>query len=222
VPSTRLPASLLALGLCLTAGCGGDASPTDLIDGSRAPAVPAELTHLGHGLVMTSAAVVHTGEVADELRACDPTLHLAPSRPVVRRVGVVTESLTFRTAPSGVRGCDRARGAVVETGGKWCGTSVGLVTLGRLRDPRLELCQDRNGRPVAAFAWIDPVPGTRWIVVDQGDRDEVYPRAGALPVRIATAVDIDAESASAVFDYAEYDARGRLIESTTIHPFVAG
>jgi hypothetical protein len=221
--SVRLSVLLVLVTVVVAAACGGDGvSGPMLIDGSRAAAVPRRLRHLGGRLVLTKALVVPAHEVASQLRACDPAIHLRREQEVVRRIGLETETLTFQTRSLDVRGCDSARRAAVESNGRWCGTSAGLWPHGRLRDPRLELCHDSNGRAVAAFAWIDPRSSAEWIVVDQGGRRDVYEPAGGLPIRIATSTGIDVASSSAVFDYAEYDYRGRLLERSTIHPFVAG
>jgi hypothetical protein len=71
-----------------------------------------------------------------------------------------------------------------------------------------------------AFAWINPLPRTAWVVVDQPGFGEVYPVAGRLPVRLATASGIG--FGQATFRYVEFDARGVVLARRRITPAVAG
>jgi hypothetical protein len=154
------------------------------------------------------------------IESCDPSLRLPPGRQVVARVGATSETLTFRDGHD-LRACDRARQAVAEVGGRWCGVSAGRLDGGRLRDPRLDLCQDRKGRLVAAFGWIEPFGAARWIVVDQSGYKELYRVAGGLPVRVATVRNIDPDTSSAVFVYGQYTADGQLLSRSTLQAAVA-
>src|SRR5581483_6418912 len=146
----------------------------------------------------------------------DRTLRVPARRWIVRRVSDAGETLTFR-AGSDLRACDAAGRRR-----SWCAASSDLYRGGRVRDPRLTICEDRDGRPLAAFAWLQPGPRTRWVVVEQPGHRDAYPVLAGLPVRVTTADDIDLPGARAVFDYAEYDARGQLVRRSTLVPVVAG
>jgi hypothetical protein len=215
----RPAGTALALGLLLAgmAGCGGGEGGTSarLLDGSRV-SLPAALRGLGGSPVATRLERVAAGAPT----GCS-VAPLGSVRAAVRRVGVRSETVTLRVGRD-VRACDRDRSATAEIGGRWCGVSAGRLRAGRLRDPRLDLCADSTGRLAAAFAWIQPSPATRFVVVDQPGYEEVYRVAGGLPVRISTATDIDGHSSSAVFVYAEYSASGRMLGRTTLRALVAG
>jgi hypothetical protein len=62
---------------------------------------------------------------------------------------------------------------------------------------------------VAAFAWINAVRHTKWIVLDQPGYREVYPVAGPLPIRVSTRRGLD--RGRTVFRTAQYDAHGVLL-----------
>jgi hypothetical protein len=79
---------------------------------------------------------------------------------------------------------------------------------------------DEGGRPVAAFAWINPASRARWIVVDQPGVGEAYPVAAGLPVRVETETRIG--GGRATFVYGEYDAKGVMLARKTITPAIAG
>ena len=136
---------------------------------------------------------------------------------IVRRIGVWSESVTFRVR-SAVVGCDGTERA---TGGRgrWCGGSYGRLLERRLRDPRLDIagCRTAGGDP-AAFAWVEPRRGTRYVVVAQPGYAEVYPVVRGLPVRVATASGIESDPIGASFDVSEYDPAGRLLRA---YEFVA-
>ena len=131
---------------------------------------------------------------------------------VVRRIGVWSESVTFRVR-SAVVGCDGTERA---TGGRrrWCGGSYGRILHRRLRDPRLDIagCRTAGGGP-AAFAWVEPRRGARYVVVAQPGYAEVYPVVRGLPVRVATASGIESDPIGASFDVSEHDATGRLLRA---------
>jgi hypothetical protein len=93
---------------------------------------------------------------------------------------------------------------------------------GRLLDPRLDvLCRDRELRPLA-YAFVDPVPGARWVGVRQAGYVELYEVLAGLPVRVASTREIDAEAARARFDVAQYDAVGHELVSGPLEAAVAG
>jgi hypothetical protein len=98
---------------------------------------------------------------------------------------------------------------------------VGFFTARTLNDPRLSLCAGQSGKTIAAFAWIVPLPNTRWVVVDQHSQKEVYEVAARLPVRIVTFRDIELSTSSAIFEYAQYDKDGKLLGNAAIRPQVA-
>lgn len=209
-------ALVLALLLAALAGCGGESATLGrLIDGSHA-ALPAPLRDLGGSLVATGLELVPIGAL--------PGCGIAPrssKRRAAHRIGVRAESVTLRVG-NDVRACDRDRSAIAEIADRWCGVSAGRLRAGRLRDPRLDLCADSKGRIVAAFVWVQPSAATRFLVVDQPDYEEVYRVDGGVPVRISTASDIDADSSSAVFEYAEYSASGARLGRKTLRAYVAG
>jgi hypothetical protein len=92
---------------------------------------------------------------------------------------------------------------------------------GRLRDARLSLgCVTSRGDPVG-FAWVDPHPGTRWIVVDDGRSAEIYRALGWLPIRVTTR-NVDLARSSATFDVTEYGASGDVMVRYGVVARVAG
>jgi hypothetical protein len=215
-----LPFSLVAL-VALVAGCGGDGSPPQLVDGSRPAAVPAVLAGLD-GAVMTRARTVPASDHdRDRLVACG--LPFGASDTVVERVGLEGSSLTF-AGGSGLNGCDAIPDPAEDPdrpyGGIWCGASVGRVTDGVLNDPRLDLCTAESGE-VTAFVWVEPQPAAKWVVVSDAGSREVYEVAGSLPVRVTTTEGVRAEG-SALFDIEEYGADGTRLREYTLEAAVAG
>jgi len=102
----------------------------------------------------------------------------------------------------------------------WCGRASWPFRNQRVSDARLSICVDRRGRPVAAFAWIDPLSRARWIVVDQPGADVAYRVAGGLPLRVETVSGIGEGWAG--FRYEEYDEKGVMLARKTITPAIAG
>jgi hypothetical protein len=190
-------------------------APRRLADGSAPPIVPAPLRRLGHEIVTTRLRVTSIGRLGRLARRCDPIDRLPAGQVVVDRVVVAGRSLTFATASGSIHGCDIAPGS---SGTPFCGIS------GRsrrdMREPGLTICQDRRGRPVAAFAWIGPLPATAWVVVDQPGFREAYPVAAGLPVRVET-VSIR-ERGNVRFHVSQYDRRGRLLAREEVSAAVAG
>ena len=143
--------------------------------------------------------------------------------PVVARVGVNGESVTFR-ASSGqsLVACDRAA-AATEARDMWCGIAVGRLEHGQLRDPRLDVagCRDAADDPVA-FAWVDPGRAAQYVTVGQPGFTEVYRVVSGLPVRITTTSGIDREGSRASFRITEHDGEGRLLRAYTLDARVAG
>jgi hypothetical protein len=158
------------------------------------------------------------------LRACLGLVapaRLAAAETIVQRVGIDGANLTFRSGGPWVRGCDAAARPKGHTR-FWCGGAVGRIRPdGSLFDPRLDLaCRDAQGRQIG-FAWVDPAPGVRYVVVESDDRAEIYPTAGTLPVRVATA-DVSSEESSATFRITQYADDGRRISGETLRVVVAG
>jgi hypothetical protein len=139
---------------------------------------------------------------------------------VVDRRSGSRRSLSFRTADRRfLASCD-AIGVPVE-GRRWCAPSTGTLYAGRLRDPRLTLCQPRGGKPVA-FIWVAPRRRARWIGVLEGRRIELYRVAARLPVRVASGQNVRITGSSATFFVRQYDGAGKLLVRQTIVAHVAG
>ena len=140
-----------------------------------------------------------------------PEVRGAPaSEPAVERIGVSGRSVTFLSSRTSISACDRnphARRFI----GPWCGLAGwSYPGGGRVADPRLSICYRRDGTPLVAFGWINPVSHARWIVVDQPGSREVYPVGGGLPVRVSTASELG-RAGSAVFQTSQYDKHGVLL-----------
>lgn len=218
----RFPASGLAL-LAL-AGCGGDASPPRLADGSALGNVPTALAHLDDA-VMTRAAVKRESDLEQsEYRACGVPTD-GPDRTVVERTGLHGSSLTIESG-SALYGCDKipepltAKDPDRPYGGIWCASPDGRLNGGALSDPRLSLCPNARNE-ITAFAWVQPGPDTAWVVVSDAGRREIYEAAEALPVRITTTDRAD-PAGSASFEVEEYGAAGAKLQEYTLDVVVAG
>lgn len=203
------------------AGCGVDASPPQLVDGSTPRDPPPALTEVDGG-VMTRARVVSADDVgAGKLKACRPDAR--PYGGILERVGVRGQSLTFQSGKALIA-CDAISEPAADPddpyGGIWCGSSTGRLDGGRLNDPRLDLCTAESG-DVTAFAWVQPGPDAAWVVVADGGRHEVYEVVESLPVRI-TATDRVDPSGSASFEVEEYDADATKLQEYTLDTVVAG
>lgn len=216
--------AMIAALLPLAAGCG-DGREQRLFDGSRAAEVPQVLADLD-GAVTTRTRFT-TREIArGSLRSCEwlASAHAEPGSVVVERVGVDGASLTF-VGGSTLNACDAIAHPFADpdrpVGSPWCGGSVGKLVRGRLRDPRLDLCQAESGE-ITGFAWVQPLPGARWIGVRDGGHTEVYEAAGSLPVRVTTVAGVHAARSAASFDIEEYDASGRRLRAYTLDASVAG
>jgi hypothetical protein len=101
----------------------------------------------------------------------------------------------------------------------WCGGSAWNLRGRKVSDPRLDVCYDRQGRPVIAFAWINPVRRAKWIVVDQPGYREAYPVAAGLPVRVSTISGL--AIGGAVFHTTQYDVAGVLLVRRKVVPAIA-
>jgi hypothetical protein len=174
-------------------------------------------------VVLTSTTVVRDELTGERERTCADTWpDRRPSAPAVVRVGTLGESVTFRDASGQfVLGCDNTEGER-ESGRRWCGGAFGTLHGGRLLDPRLDLlCVDAEGAPLA-FAWVEPAPGTRFVVVDQNGYAEAYEVAGSLPVRVASKERVDLATSSAILEITEHDREGTLLRRYSVDARVAG
>ncbi|MCS7006410.1 MAG: hypothetical protein NZL88_02515, partial [Gaiellaceae bacterium] len=89
-------------------------------------------------------------------------------------------------------------------------------------DPRLDLlCATADDEPLA-FAWIEPVPRARFVVVEQAGYAELYRTAGALPVRVVTRAGVDRSASSASFRISEHAANGGLLRRYELEVGVSG
>jgi hypothetical protein len=224
--AARRPAlALLVVAIACAAGCSGDDSaPSRLLDGSELPKLPVELEDVSKPVVLTTARVLDPDRVEPGtpvawcVRSRAPA---EPAAPLVHRVGVASETLTFRDR-SGRRlqGCDDSIGSNEED--RWCGGASGTLFDGELRDPRLSMAAcTTSGGDRLAFVWVEPTRATRYLVVDQPGYAEAYVTAGGLPIRIATTSGI-VEEGYATFDLSEHDADGRLLREYRLDAAVAG
>jgi hypothetical protein len=167
--------------------------------------------------VVTSVRLVDERELSALVSACVPGDRIPGRRLVVERLGPHGSSITFVGLWGAVDACDRAPRSHPKP---WCGRASWPLRHHRVSDPRLAVCVGEGGRPLAAFAWIDPLPRTRRIVVDQPGAAEAYPVAGGLPVRVETVTGI--ADGRATFRYEEYDGKGVMLARRTISPAIAG
>ena len=208
-------AVLFALACC---GCDDDGErPTRLLHGEAA----AEFKPLP-GSVVSIARVLRAATLGRRFRACRHEAAPATT-PVVERIGVFGESLTFADRRKDTLfACDGGTDPAGERAPPWCSGSAARLFDGRLLDPRLDLgCRDRDGNAIA-YAWVEPVAGVRWIAVDQGSYAEVYEVVGNVPVRIASRRHIDLDRSRAAFDVTQYAASGRELVQGTVEAGVAG
>jgi hypothetical protein len=185
--------------------------------------MPVELEGVDGPTLLTSVRVVATPRSDPLTASCAAQQWSEPTQgPAVVRVSVDGESVTLGSrSRRGVHACD-ASGHSAQAR-RWCGVAYGLLGGGRLRDPRLDLggCTNESGRTVA-FAWIDPLPGTRYVVVRRRGFAEVYRTAGRLPVRVPTTDDVDAARSRARFRISEHAADGRLLRRYVLTARTAG
>ena len=220
--------AVLELGFMLITGCdsANSRAPTTLMDGSRAAELRVDLEGLEGATVRTSVRITHVAEI-DDASAVATCLRQdwddRPFGPIVVRVGVSGESVTFRNrSRRGLYGCDNSEGPR-EDDRHWCGRAFGQLKGGHLRDPRLDLgaCTTRDGGPLG-FAWIEPSTGAEYVVVRQPGYAEVYEVAGGLPVRVTTMRDVEIEGSRAAFDVSEHRSDGKLIRRYRLEASVAG
>jgi len=229
LPDAYFRSCLVALALStLVAGCAGhsDVAAPSLLDGSSAGELPVELEGVEDVAVLTSASVVPIASIEPD-SALDVCLHdqyaeRQATGSAVVRIGVMSESITFREASGvAVLGCSNSPGPR-EGDRRWCGGAYGQLYSGRLRDPRLSIaCATTDGVQVG-FAWVEPADDVRYVAVEQPEYTEVYEAAAGLPVRIFTVSGVDVETASATFSVSEHGEDGRRIREYELEAFVAG
>ena len=197
------------------------------MDGSPVEEMPVELEGVDGSVVLTKVRrVVHAanatwaGRSASCLQARDRSVQ--PDNSSIERVGVSTESVTFREASGrGVFACDDSLGPR-EANRRWCGSAYGRLHDGRLRDPRLDIgCATQDGKPIG-FVWVEPAAKARYLAVEQPKYVEVYEVVDDVPVRVATMAGVDIEKSRASFNLSEHSADGRLIGKYRLEAAVAG
>jgi hypothetical protein len=228
LPDAPIRPWLVALALSiLLVGCAdhSDVAAPSLLDGSTASELPVELEGVDEA-VLTSASVVPVASIEPD-SAAGLCLHgqyaeREASGSAVVRVGVISESITFReTSGVTILGCSNSPGPR-EGNRRWCGGAHGQLYSGRLRDPRLSIaCRTTDGTLVG-FVWVQPADDVRYVAVEQPEYTEVYQEAGGLPVRIFTMSGVDLNTTSATFSVSEHDADGRRIREYELKAFVAG
>jgi hypothetical protein len=212
------------IALLSVAGCGGDESSPQLVDGSQAAELPAALEELGDG-VLTRTSVLPPGQIdKGRFTACGHP-PIPGDTVIVERTGVQGASWTFATGSS-LYGCDQIANPAEDPdddpyGGRWCASPSGRLEGSTLNDPRLNLCTNTVGE-LTAFVWIEPQLETKWVVVSDAGKREVYQVAESLPVRVTTTENINPEG-SASFDVEEYTADGSTrLREYTLDAQVAG
>ncbi len=211
--------------LALTSCGGGDSSP-QLVDGSQAAELPTELDGLDDA-VLTRTSVLEPGQIDKGLFTACGHPPIPGDTVIVERTGVQGSSWTFVGQGSALYGCDQIQDSInVEDpdqpgGGIWCSGAVGRLDAGKLNDPRLSLCANTD-EEITAFAWIEPQPDTKWVVVSDAGKREVYEVAESLPVRVTTTDGTAPESSRASFPIEEYAADGTKLHEHTLEAAVAG
>jgi hypothetical protein len=207
------------------AGCGGDDSSPRLVDSSQAAELPRELGGLDDA-VLTRTGVKRESDLdPDEYQACGVPTD-GGDRTVVERTGLHGSSLTIESG-SLLFACDKIPDPITATdpdlplGGVWCSAPNGRVEDGQLNDPRLSICPNTEN-DITAFAWVEPQPDAKWVVVSDAGSREVYEVVESLPVRVTTTDGTTIEGASALFPIEEYAADGSKLREYTLRAQVAG
>jgi hypothetical protein len=193
------------------------------MDGSPAPKISVELEDVADP-VLTRVAVTDAGQVipGSAVDAClrRRTRDVGLSARAVERIGVSSESVTLRDGPS-LYGCDNSPGSR-ESDRRWCGGAFGNLYGGHLRDPRLDVgCTTADGEQMG-FAWVEPLPQSKYLALEQPGYVEVYEVADGLPVRVSTIAGVEIEGSHATFRISEHDARGRSLRRYVLSAAVAG
>jgi hypothetical protein len=212
----------IGLLIFVAAACGsGGGRPKRLLSGALAPEfVPVRGSVLTRGRVVRRATL---GNRLDECLSAGDAASIPSDAPVVERLGVRGESLTFAGDDgAGVYACDGGVDPAGERRPPWCGLVIGEREAGRLLDARLDVtCRDREGHPLA-YAFVEPIAGAHWIGVQQHGYVEVYEVLAGLPVRIATTRGIDLPRSRATVDTTQYDLAGRQLARSDLEAAVAG
>ena len=186
---------------------------------------PVELEDVSLPAVSTAVRLTDPEDVepGSRLAACVRRRHPArPAAPLVERLGVTSETVTFRDSSSRwLHACDDVGPRRGDD--RWCGGVSGRLYGGRLRDPRLNMaaCTSPDGGP-AGFGWIQPGADSRYLVVEHEEYAEVYEVAAGLPVRIVTTGGVIVDESRATFELSEHDAEGRLLRRYVLEASVAG
>ena len=106
-------------------------------------------------------------------------------------------------------------------GNVWCAAANGRIDEDGLNDPRLSLCTNTDDE-LTGFAWVEPQPRTKWIVVSDAGYREAYEVAESLPVRVTTAGGVQQFSSNASFEIEEYAADGSKLREYVLETAVAG
>ncbi|MGZ8694771.1 MAG: hypothetical protein ACXWYS_04970 [Gaiellaceae bacterium] len=155
---------------------------------------------------------------------CFADLRIAAPANGVERITAEGRTFTFVTPDRRtVAACDGAPKAS-EPRGTWCGGGAGRwLSGGRLSDSRLGIvnCLTASGDALA-FAFVNPAPRARWLVVDHDHFRELYDVSDPYPVRISTADGIHVEESSLKVRVRSYDADGKELADETLDARVAG
>jgi hypothetical protein len=210
----------------LMTGCdSNEPAPTTLMNGSRAPGLAVDLEGIESPAVLTVVAASGIGEIDAGTIAAACIARADGDRasgPIVVRIGVDGESVTFRTRSTrGLYGCDNSLGPR-EAGRKLCGVAFGQLAQGRLQDPRLDVgaCATKDAAALG-FAWVEPSPRTSYVALERNAYVEVYETAGRLPVRVTTN-EVEIEQSRATFRVSEHGADGSLLRRYRLEARVAG
>jgi hypothetical protein len=215
-----------ALAVLAVGGCGGSGldAPDRLSDGSVPAAVPAELSGV-NGAVVVGTRIVRGLDLEEQPYVkCLGEVPGGAPQVAVERVTAEGRTFTFATADRrSLWACDgAAKGR--EGSGLWCGGGVGRWEVGgHVNDPRLDIsnCLTGSGQRVA-YAFVEPAPRARWLVVDHDHFREVYDASDPYPVRISTTDGIDTDTSSLKVHVRSYGADGKKLGDETVHTFVAG
>lgn len=225
--ASRLAPALTAVAV-VVAGCGsgsGGDVPEALVDGSPARTLDLHFEGVDAPVLRTRRRSLDlpTARADSRLASC---LHAnwssLPAEPVVHRVGISGESVTFQSLSGHtLQACDGAGHSAASKA--WCGLAFGRTVGGLLRDPRLDLggCRTDDGDAIA-FLWVEPGPGTRFVVVDRGGFSEAYEVDGDLPVRVAVTERVDVAGSRAVVRVSEHSSTGRLLRRRELEAVVSG
>jgi hypothetical protein len=212
--------------LVALARCGGGDSSPQLADGSSPPAVPAALESLDDA-VLTRMAVKRESELdRSEYDACGVARD-SGDRTVIERTGVNGSSLTIASGRL-VYACDKIPDLLIVEddpdmpyGNIWCAAANGRIDEDGLNDPRLSLCTNADDE-LTGFAWVEPQPGTKWIVVSDAGYREAYEVAESLPVRVTTTDGVQQFNSNASFAIEEYAGDGSKLREYVLETAVAG